>query len=93
MCILCFSRYEVCRMNSGTVNTILICDDHHQLGNPIWFLYIGPLVKFLQVFNASINFPIYYLMGTSFRDTFHGMIKVGRHRPTQNGNGPGTGVR
>ena len=81
------------KLSSGTVNTILLCNNRDLLGIPIWFLYITPLVKFLQVFNAAINFPIYYLMGTSFRDTFHKMIKVGRYHPTQNGNGPATGVR
>ena len=75
-------------------NPILRCNEHGLLGIPFWFLFITPFVKFLQIFNAAINFPIYYFMGTSFRDAFHTMIRVKKYTtPTQNGNGPTTGVR
>ena len=36
---------------------------------PIWFIYIMASVQLLQLFNASINFPIYWFVG-NFRETF-----------------------
>ena len=69
-----------------STNKIHECAANELLGIPIWFLYLSPLVKFLQLFNAAINFPIYYIMGTTFRDTFHVMFGARRAHPTQNGN-------
>ena len=88
--IIFIFRYEGCRMSDD--NPILKCSELGLLGIPRWFLYITPFVKFLQIFNAAINFPIYYFMGTSFRDTFHAMIKV-KGNYAHNGNGAVTGVR
>ena len=35
-----------------------------------------------QVFNASLNFPIYYLMGTAFRKSFHALFGIKKpHSP------------
>ncbi len=74
---------------------ILDCINKGKLGIPDWFLYISPMVKFLQVhvlyklygicqtkltnpklqvLNASINFPIYLFMGTSFKKAFKSMV-------------------
>ena len=85
--ILSFFRYEAVRMSND--NPILRCNDSSLLGVPIWFLYITPFVKFLQILNAAINFPIYYFMGTSFRNAFHAMIRYEKDvQTTHNGNGP-----
>ena len=84
---LSFFRYEAVRMSND--NPILRCNNSSLLGVPIWFLYITPFVKFLQIFNAAINFPIYYFMGTSFRNAFHAMIRYEKDvQTTHNGNGP-----
>ena len=44
-------------------------------GVPVWFLYLLPIIKFLQVLNAAGNFPIYILMGASFRKAFFAMFE------------------
>jgi hypothetical protein len=55
---------------------ILDCISRGKLGIPIWFLYINPVVKFLQVMNASVNFPIYFIMGKTFKKAFLKMLKM-----------------
>ena len=89
-----FYRYEACQNGfMSEDNPIYKCNELGLLGIPTWFMYITPFVKFLQIFNAAINFPIYYFMGTSFRDTFHNMIHIKKHSSTLNGNRPGTRMR
>ena len=94
VCFSFFYRYEACQNGfMSEDNPIYKCNELGLLGIPTWFMYITPFVKFLQIFNAAINFPIYYFMGTSFRDTFHNMIHIKKHSSTLNGNRPGTRMR
>jgi hypothetical protein len=53
------------------------CRDKGYLGIPVWFLYLPAIVRFLQVVNAAVNFPIYFLMGTAFRNSFYSMVGKG----------------
>ena len=35
---------------------------------PIWFMYVTNGVQLLMVVNASVNLPIYFFAGKSFRE-------------------------
>ncbi len=59
---------------ASTVNRQMKCRDMQYLSIPGWFLYVPPVVRLLQVFNAAMNFPIYFTMGTAFRTAFYNMI-------------------
>ena len=54
---------------------IVDCMEQGRQGVPVWFLYLLPIIKFLQVLNAAGNFPIYILMGASFRKAFFAMFE------------------
>eukprot|EP00095_Tigriopus_kingsejongensis_P006395 maker-scaffold117_size339417-snap-gene-2.23 protein:Tk06395 transcript:maker-scaffold117_size339417-snap-gene-2.23-mRNA-1 annotation:"uroporphyrinogen decarboxylase" len=69
ICLL--PRMFIVVFEASTVSKALDCRDKGYLSIPVWFLYIPPVARFLQVLNASLNFPIYYIMGTAFRNSLH----------------------
>ncbi|XP_059079572.1 uncharacterized protein LOC131877799 isoform X2 [Tigriopus californicus] len=72
ICLL--PRMFIVVFEASTVNKALDCRDKGYLSIPLWFLYIPPIARFLQVLNASLNFPIFYIMGTAFRNALHGLL-------------------
>merc|ERR1712106_720264 len=50
-----------------TIMSVLKCHETNQGYLKIWYLYILSTVQFLQVLNASLNLPIYWFFGTSFK--------------------------
>ena len=67
-------HFLLSRFEASTVKKALDCRDRGFLAIPVWFLYIPPIVRFLQILNAALNFPIYYIMGTAFRNSLHSLI-------------------
>ena len=52
-----------------TIQSVLKCHDTNQGYLKIWYLYILSIVQLLQVVNASLNLPIYWFVGTTFKAT------------------------
>ena len=52
-----------------TIQSVLKCHDTNQGYLKIWYLYILSIVQLLQVVNASLNLPIYWFVGTTFKET------------------------
>ena len=52
-----------------TIQSVLTCHDSNKGFLKIWYLYILSTVQLLQVVNASLNLPIYWCVGTSFKET------------------------
>eukprot|EP00092_Neocalanus_flemingeri_P018501 GFUD01020026.1.p1 GENE.GFUD01020026.1~~GFUD01020026.1.p1 ORF type:complete len:416 (-),score=82.55 GFUD01020026.1:407-1654(-) len=53
-----------------TIRSVLKCHDTKQGYLKIWYLYILSTIQLLQVVNASLNFPIYWILGATYKATF-----------------------
>eukprot|EP00092_Neocalanus_flemingeri_P095536 GFUD01121553.1.p1 GENE.GFUD01121553.1~~GFUD01121553.1.p1 ORF type:complete len:347 (+),score=65.60 GFUD01121553.1:153-1193(+) len=52
-----------------TIRSVLKCHDTNQGYLKIWYLYILSIIQLLQVVNASLNLPIYWILGTTCEAT------------------------
>ena len=50
-----------------TIRSVLKCHDTNQGYLKIWYLYVLSTIQLLQVVNASLNLPIYWFVGTTFK--------------------------
>ena len=50
-----------------TIKSVLKCHETNKGYLKIWYLYILSTVQLLQVVNASLNLPIYWCVGTTFK--------------------------
>ena len=50
-----------------TIRSVLKCHDTNRGYLKIWYLYVLSTVQLLQVVNASLNLPIYWCVGTTFK--------------------------
>lgn len=70
MFLICHSpRLFLSVYEAAMINSILHCQSKRLGITPIWYLYAMASVQLLQVINTSLNFPIYWFVGT-FRETF-----------------------
>jgi len=72
--ILMFLATHTPRIMTGifeavTISSVLICQEKNEGYLKIWYLYLLTVVNLLQVMNASLNLPIYWFVGSSFRET------------------------
>ena len=59
-----------------TINSVLRCHDNNKGYLKIWYLYILSLINLLMVVNASLNLPIYWCVGTSFKTVLSKYFKM-----------------
>jgi len=76
-----------------TIQSLVRCTEKGKGFFLIWYLYVQAALQLLQVLNSSQNFPIYWSVGTGFKNTFKKQIKncwFYRDRPhTFKGTGEG----
>jgi len=53
---------------AANIHSILDCRDKGRDKTPIWFMYITNAVQLLMVVNASVNLPIFFFAGKTFRE-------------------------
>jgi len=53
---------------AANIHSILNCRDKRKDRTPLWFMYVTVAVQLLMVANASLNLPIYFFAGKSFRE-------------------------
>ena len=59
-----------------TINSVLRCHDNNKGYLKIWYLYILSLINLLMVVNASLNLPIYWCVGTTFKATLSKYLQM-----------------
>eukprot|EP00092_Neocalanus_flemingeri_P014437 GFUD01015576.1.p1 GENE.GFUD01015576.1~~GFUD01015576.1.p1 ORF type:complete len:498 (+),score=105.88 GFUD01015576.1:152-1645(+) len=60
---------------AANIHSILDCREKGQDKTPLWFMYVTAAVQLLMVVNASLNLPIYFFAGKSFRETSMQLIR------------------
>ena len=76
ICIQPFFRIMTNIYEAITINSVLKCHDNNKGYLKIWYLYILSLINLLMVVNASLNLPIYWCVGTTFKTAFSNYFKV-----------------
>ena len=78
-----------------TIHSVLKCHDANKGYMKIWYLYVQSTVQLLQLINASLNLPIYWCVGTSFKATLRKYLpncnvslRLVRNSPSQPSNLP-----
>merc|ERR1711892_396659 len=60
---------------AANIHSILDCREKGQDKTPLWFMYVTAAVQLLMVVNASLNLPIYFFAGKSFRESSLELVK------------------
>jgi len=70
-----FPRLVTSIYEAANIHSILDCREKGQDKTPLWFMYVTAAVQLLMVVNASLNLPIYFFAGKSFRETSLDLIR------------------
>jgi len=62
---------------AANIHSILDCRDKGRDKTPIWFMYITNAVQLLMVVNASVNLPIFFFAGKTFREVTINILRRG----------------
>jgi len=60
---------------AANIHSILDCRDKGRDKTPIWFMYITNAVQLLMVVNASVNLPIFFFAGKTFREVTINLLR------------------
>jgi len=60
---------------AANIHSILDCREKGRDKTPIWFMYITNAVQLLMVVNASVNLPIFFFAGKTFREVTINLLR------------------